>query len=120
LLLDSKSNISNVVSEKVHISYTDEFGKDRTYVPDFLVTLNNGKKVLIEVKPKDFVEFDLRYQMNNLPKFGAAQKWAEENNVVFCIWTEDILYNSSSTTMSLQEIVEATVATLFVEEGLKV
>jgi len=114
LFLDSKSDVLNVVSEKIYIPYIDEFGKDRTYVPDLLVTLGNGKKVLIEIKPKDFVEFDSRYQINNLSKFEAAQKWAEENDVVFCIWTEDILYNDSSTTTSLQEIVEATVANHFI------
>ena len=120
LLLDSKSNVSNVVSEKVHIPYTNEFGKDRVYVPDILVTLDDGKKVLIEVKPKEFVEFDPRGDIgvSNFPKFRAAQKWAEENNVVFCIWTEDILYNDSSTTMSLQEIVEATVANHFIDSEM--
>lgn len=121
LLLDSKIEVSNIQVEKVYIPYIDEFGRDRIYIPDFLVTLKDSSQFLIEVKPKCFVEFDLRDQRSNLPKIKAAQKWVEENNMIFCIWTEDILYNNNgSTTTSLQVIVEDTVATLLVGEGLKV
>ncbi len=118
LLLLDKLGVLNVQPEKVHIPYVDEFGKDRIYVPDFLVTLEDGRQLLIEVKPKDFVMFDLRYQKSNIPKFRAAQEWAKENGAMFCIWTEDILYNNSSTTTSLQEIVEATVANHFVDSEM--
>ena len=116
LLLESKPDVSSITSEKVHIPYVDEFGKDRVYIPDFLITLSDGEKILLEVKPRDFVEIDPRggIKVSNLPKYIAAQKWAQNNDAVFCIWTEDVLYNNSSTTTSLQEIVEATVASHFI------
>jgi len=121
LLLDGKEEVFDIQIEKVYIPYVDEFGSDRTYIPDFLVTLNDDNQFLIEVKPKDFVEFDPRCGKSNFPKFEAAQKWAKENDVIFCIWTEDILFSKNGvTTTSLREIVEATVANLFVRERLKV
>lgn len=36
------------MEHKVIIKYKDEFGKDRTYRPDFLV----NDKILVEIKPK--------------------------------------------------------------------
>jgi len=114
-LLDSKLEVSSIYYEKVNIPYINKDGMQKIYVPDILVTLKNNSRILIEVKPKVFLDDE-----NNQLKFKSAQEWAEKNNVIFCIWTEDILYNSSSTTMSLQAIVEATVANFSIKEELKV
>lgn len=119
MLLGSKIEVSNIQTGKVYIPYVDGLGKERIYIPDFLVTLRSGKQLLIEVKPKNFVDFDPRRNGQNFLKHKAAQKWAQENGIDFCIWTEDTLHNDSSTTTSLQAIVEATVANLS-SERLKV
>ena len=111
------SELETVESETIRIPYYDSSEKQRTYIPDFLLTFFSGEQLLVEVRPKGFVLSDPWIHMSNLPKFEAAQKWAEDNEVVFCIWTEDFLYNNSSTTkMSSQAIVEATVSSQVLQE----
>jgi len=103
ILLDMKPEVQDILVEPIRIPY-DFNGKTKIYIPDFLVKLSNGNQILIEVKPRAFVKGVV------LIKAEAAKVWAKNNNAVFCIWTEDILHNSSSTTTSLQEIVRATVS----------
>jgi len=105
LLLDSKYNVISVLSEVVYIPYTDDDGKERIYIPDLLVVTDEKDQILIEIKPKR------KYYCDNFTrKVEAACRWCEENDTTFCIWNEDVLHDSSSTTTSLQVIVEATVA----------
>jgi len=111
LLLDSKLEVSDVKAECVFISYMAEDGCQRVYIPDYLITLQDDSEVLIEVKPKDCIEGRNPRDKDFERKSEAAIKWANENDIMFCIWTEDVLHNNSSTTeLSLQAIVEATVA----------
>jgi len=107
LLLDSKNEVESVLTEVIHIPYVDSDGITKIYLPDFLVKLTDGSEVLIEVKPNVFVN-----DIQNICKFIAATKWSKENNIPFCVWTEDVIFSTSSTTTSLQAIVEATVINL--------
>jgi len=104
ILLDQKEEVVKIDVETVYIPYVNR-RCIKVYTPDLLVTLDDGKKILIEIKPNAFVNsFDVQ------KKIDAGIAWTEDNDITFCIWTEDILHNSSSTTTSLQEIVKATVA----------
>jgi len=116
LLLDSFEEVCNIAAEGVHLFYFDPASeKNRVYTPDFLITLDSGQKILIEVKPECFMEHP-----TNKAKFEAASNWALSRNISFCVWTEEILYNdSSTTTMSLQAIVEATVANSIIPWGME-
>jgi len=103
--LDTKVEVKKIEVESVKIPYVGIDKRVHIYIPDWLVYLISGQRILIEVKPNYLVE-----EKWNLLKFEAAYLWAEKNNSIFCIWTEDVLCNNGSTTMSLQAIVEATVA----------
>ena len=105
IILDTKYNeIKDIFTECIHIPYKNADGSTRVYTPDIFVKMNKGKDILIEVKPNCFVN-----NSDVVRKTEAGIFWAKQNNVTFCIWTEDILHNSSSTTTCLQEIVNATV-----------
>ncbi len=103
LLLDTKYDVKQIFVETVYIPYVDSQGVSRIYMPDWLVVLEDGEQLMIEVKPN--------YKRNwedTLLKEQAGIEWCKKNNASYCMWTEDILFNNSSTTMSLQAIVEAT------------
>lgn len=65
----------------IRIPYTDNNGKKRNYVPDFLI---NGK-IIEEVKPKNLVNSKMD---NNLLKHQSAIKFCKENGYEFKIITE--------------------------------
>ena len=84
-------------------------GIRRYYLPDFLVSTVKGDLYLIEVKPRSQIE-----EERNQIKFDAAKEYARDHNMKFLIWTEEIIFSdkNGSTTISLQEIVEDTAASL--------
>ncbi len=60
---------------KYEIPYTDETGKKRNYLPDFIVTMGD-KKTIFECKPKRLWESE-----RVMLKAKAAQKYAKRNNM---------------------------------------
>jgi hypothetical protein len=107
LLLDTLVDVSDVKGEALSIAYLDKEGCRHYYLPDYLVTTYDNSKYVIEVKPDNFVDSD-----DNVRKFNAAITYCQQNNMVFLVWTEGILFNNNgSTTASLQEIVKATATT---------
>lgn len=119
-ILVSKSEVVSIKSESLRLPYQDKFGVNRVYIPDFLVSLVNGSQILIEVKPNRCIEEDRRIENSDVQsKLQAGIGWADENQAIFCVWTEDVLCNSSVTTTPLQEIVETTVATSYVRKEVE-
>jgi hypothetical protein len=111
LLLDSCLDVTSILVECLQIVYFDDCKQEHFYIPDYVVTTNEGTKYIIEVKP----EYIVKEKVNQL-KFKVAYEYAKEHGMVFCVWTENILFNNNSvTTVFLQEIVEATVAILSVD-----
>jgi len=107
-ILNSFEDVVTIRTEPLRIPYVAN-GVRRFYLPDFLVSTTIGNLYLIEVKPKGQM-----VEKRNQIKFTAAKNYAAKHNMIFLIWTEDILFsnNNGSTTASLQEIVKATVAIL--------
>lgn len=58
----------------------------RHYVPDFLVTYSDGRRLLIEVKPLCFVDAAI-----NIAKFAAAREYCSMNGLTFEVWTQEKL-----------------------------
>ncbi len=54
--LDSNDDVSSYGYECVRIPYYDIDNHKRNYVPDFLVTYSDGRRVLVEIKPKQFLD----------------------------------------------------------------
>ena len=100
--LDNNSHVIIWASEEIIIPYFDPIKKKiRKYMIDFYIHFDNGKRVLVEVKPtnqtiapkvpkrktkKYFVE-SYRY-INNLAKWDAAAKYAMKKDVSFEIWDQ--------------------------------
>ena len=102
LMLDSRQEVVEVLGEVNHIPYCAIDSRIRIYIPDMLITLDDGQKFLIEVKPEKKVNDEFKC------KIPATLDWCKKNQVTYCIWTEKVLYNNSSTTTPLRVILEAT------------
>jgi hypothetical protein len=94
--------VKSFVLEPFAIHYIDFAGNARGYVPDYFVNLTDGRKFLVEVKPRDRREV--------LKEF-VAQIFCEKIGVFFTLWTEDVLFPRQSAT----ELEEC--ETLFPPEG---
>lgn len=103
--LESNPDIIKWNSEDVIIPYVCATDKKRhRYFMDIYFEHKNGKKYLIEVKPKKqtkppstpkrrtkkFISESLTYA-KNMSKWQAAKEFAYENGCEFQIWTEDTL-----------------------------
>lgn len=107
-LLNSFEDVISIKAEPLRIPYEIN-GIRRYYLPDLLVSTAKGDLYLIEVKPRSQIE-----EERNQIKFVAACNYAKKHNMIFLIWTEEIIFSNKngSTTTSLQEIVEDTAASL--------
>jgi len=84
--LDDQTSVIEWFHESLKISYVHNHHK-RWYIPDFLVSYENDKKFLIEIKPKELVNAE-----KNVLKSNAAIQWCSENNVdAYVILTGDDL-----------------------------
>lgn len=81
---------------------TIPYGSFQHYVPDYWVRLIDGRRFLVEVKPKRLLGYCKE-------KFEAATAWCSQNGASFLVVTEATLRESSTTT-SLWGTAEATAA----------
>lgn len=58
-----------------------------TYIPDVLLTLSNGYKVLVEIKPKSKLK-----SRKNKAKFKAAKEKCKSEGIIYLILTEDYVF----------------------------
>lgn len=86
--LDANIDVRSYVSEGLKIPYVSNkrTGKMRNYIPDLLVTYADGRRSLIEIKPKRRLT-----KPTNIKKFAAARVWCTMNSCDFVILTEDHL-----------------------------
>jgi hypothetical protein len=85
LWLDTNDNVKTYSYEALKIGYVSnqKSKKVRNYMPDFQVTMQDGKKLLVEIKPKRFLEKPI-----NKKKFASAIEWCKENDHEFVVLTE--------------------------------
>lgn len=89
LKLSEDINVTSII--RVHglgIEYTDSENINHNYIPDFIVNYNDGKSLLIEVKP--------RYMINNelvLLKRDAAINYCRVHNMTYVMVTEEWIYH---------------------------
>lgn len=85
---DADPSVVSYEYESLKIPYVSNIRtkKVRNYIPDFLVLLTNGKKIIIEVKRQNV--------LNNLiiqKKTEAAKKWSKLNNMEYELWTDSVI-----------------------------
>lgn len=73
--LDMDDNVMCYNFERLRIAYQYQ-GKKRHYVPDFLVTYSDGRRVLCEIKPKQFLDNE-----KTKLKAEAARAYCETNGI---------------------------------------
>jgi|TARA_R110000744_G_scaffold126387_1_gene232671 hypothetical protein len=101
---DDNKDVKSWSSEEVVIPYLYEVDKKyHRYYMDLKITYNNGKTVLVEVKPdaqtrpptgqrrtKRYITEGYTY-VKNMNKWGAAMEYALDRGWTFEIWTEKTL-----------------------------
>lgn len=85
LHLDGNDDVVSYLYEPYPIEYISNYrtGKKRKYWPDFEVTLKNGVRVLVEIKPKKKLNL-----LTNVKKFAAAAAACVSKGITFQVITE--------------------------------
>jgi len=80
--LEENPSVISFEFEPYRIEYQHE-GNARHYIVDCLIEYNDGRRVIVEIKPNCFLSYP-----KNQTKFSAAAKFAQENGLSFEVWTE--------------------------------
>ncbi len=81
--LDYDNTVLDYSCEPFSILYEVD-GQKKRYIPDFLITYNNGCVKLVEVKPMKFVLED-----KTQCKIKAAKNYCKKHNYIFEVWSEE-------------------------------
>jgi hypothetical protein len=120
---DENPNIIKWASEEISILYYNPIKSSTArYYPDLLLIMPDGKKRLIEIKPKvqtqapekpkrssqRYLTEVATWAVNN-EKWKSAKEFCANNNVQFEIWTEDTLKQMgiSTTATGTQKVQKA-------------
>lgn len=79
---DSDDSVKDLEYESLSIEYTFN-NKIHNYIPDFLITFTDGKKLLVEIKP-----YDKLNDPKNIAKWESARKYCSQVGWDFTVWTE--------------------------------
>lgn len=104
---DTNSSVKSWSSEEIAIPYLDKTdNKSHIYYPDLKITFEDGRVLIIEIKPKNQVEKPKKQSrmtkgyiqtvllyVKNISKWAAAEAWCKRYGYEFTIWTEDTLKN---------------------------
>jgi hypothetical protein len=74
------SGIKRIIHQPFRLEYLED-GKTHTYVPDFLIHFADGRKAVVEVKPKKFIN-------GHRHKLEEAERILAEKNVPFLVITD--------------------------------
>ena len=103
---DSNPNISKWSSEETVVPYKWDIDKRmHRYFVDLKITFNDGKTILVEIKPeketappkrpdksKRYINEAMTY-VKNMNKWEAANSFAKDRGWEFQVWTEETLYS---------------------------
>jgi hypothetical protein len=83
--LDSNPAVQSFQYEGMQIAYMSDGRTHKIvrYIPDFLVNMADGSKILVEIKP-----FRRTSDQKNINKMAAAKTWCDEHNATLQIITE--------------------------------
>jgi hypothetical protein len=103
---DDNSEIKEWSSEEIVVPYFYDVDKKyHRYFVDLKITFNNGKTILVEIKPEKEVQLPKRPDksqrylnealtyVKNQNKWKAASEFAKDRGWTFEIWTEKTLQN---------------------------
>ncbi len=76
--------IEGLESQPFTMAWHDSDGKERSYTPDFRVTLRDGTQSIVEIKPSRFMD-------QNVPRFDAVAPLLKRNGLPFFVLTDEHL-----------------------------
>jgi hypothetical protein len=90
-MLEADPTVESFRFEPMRIPYLYGIREDgseqkRHYIPDFIVTYSDGRRVMVEVKPHCYVDTAV-----NRAKAEAAREYCSEVGASFEFWTQDRL-----------------------------
>lgn len=83
--LDENNDIIDWKYESLRIEYQNIENETRNYIPDFIITLSNQKKLMIEAKAKYFLEKE-----NTHIKIKAGELFCDQNNISYVVWWPEL------------------------------
>jgi hypothetical protein len=86
--LDHEPSVVSYEYETIIIPYISNIrtGKVRRYFPDFLVTYQDGKRVMVEVKRNDKLTNPLV-----MKKTEAGRQWCQQNGAIYELWCDTLI-----------------------------
>ena len=105
---DNNPSVLQWANEAIHINYRNPFtNKNTIYVPDFFITYRTkNNKVcaeVIEIKPKKQSVIESKQSQRdraavavNHAKWDAAQRWCQNQGLIFRVITEDQMFRNGS------------------------
>lgn len=79
--LDTNSAVLDWTYESISITYIDENGTTRRHVPDFIVSLSTGQKMILEIKPRKLLISSPRQKL----KVQAAKEFCAKNGYTYIL-----------------------------------
>jgi hypothetical protein len=86
--LDKCEYVERFSLEGFYISYININGQTRFSRIDFMVYLYNYNTIMLEVKPKNLINYK-----NNIYKIRGYKKYCKNNGIRFAVITEDLIFN---------------------------
>lgn len=98
LWLENNKDVKYWGSECLKIPYTDFSGKEHIYYPDYVIEMNNGKTMVVEVKPKSQTmrpinenSWIYKEWVKNMLKWQKAIEFCKINGLEFKVITENTI-----------------------------
>lgn len=100
-LLERCTDVEVLEYEPFSIDYVID-NTHKKYYPDFLVTLTNGTKYIVEIKPNYLAHYD----RVNLTKFKFANDYCSHHNYKFIIIDESLIKTNDEISTSAQQLLD--------------
>ncbi len=102
MILDEMENVKNYEVEKIRIPYWNPLEKTQAiFIVDVIVELNDGSKMVIEIKPMIWIN-----SLVNTSKIDALKLWSEKENMTYEIWNEFKLFGEENTNQEIQKFID--------------
>lgn len=107
-ILFYKSTEYEVCRSMYRLRYVDEYGKRRSYYPDFVLLYKGVVCAVVEVKPELWLQsaYDIhRKKHRNERKMGSLFSFCEEHALTACIYTEKLFKSANPEPSSLNSLI---------------
>ena len=114
--LEKREEVKDAITDKCRIGHIAYMYKKKwhLYFPDILITLNNGQKIIVEVKSV-YTLLDKTFWNTNALKFKAAKQFYEKQNIAYCVAVVD--FNTKNVASFYNDFKKSTFIKILKEKG---